>query len=46
MLSDVALTDPSAIQVGHGEAHWVTDTELGNLDLRPTALATACASMI
>ncbi|CRK55239.1 hypothetical protein [Alloactinosynnema sp. L-07] len=39
LLFDVTLTDPSAVGVDHGEARWFTDTELGHLDLRPTALA-------
>jgi 8-oxo-dGTP diphosphatase len=39
LLFDVTLTDPSAVRVDHGEARWAADTDLGNLDLRPTALA-------
>ncbi|MFD0204057.1 MULTISPECIES: NUDIX domain-containing protein [Saccharothrix] len=39
LLFDVTLTDLSAIQAGHGEAHWVTNTELDHVDLRPTGLA-------
>jgi ADP-ribose pyrophosphatase YjhB (NUDIX family) len=39
LLFDVTLTDPTAVPVGHGEARWATDTDLGYLDLRPSALA-------
>lgn len=39
LLFDVTLTDPSAVRVDHGEARWATDTDLGYLALRPTALA-------
>jgi ADP-ribose pyrophosphatase YjhB (NUDIX family) len=38
LLFDVTLTDPSAVRVDHGEARWATDTDLGHLDLRPSAL--------
>ncbi|WNV90253.1 NUDIX domain-containing protein [Umezawaea sp. Da 62-37] len=39
LLFDVTLADPSTVRAGHGETRWVTDTELGQLDLRPTPLA-------
>ncbi|MDT8915124.1 NUDIX domain-containing protein [Amycolatopsis sp. PS_44_ISF1] len=38
LLFDVTLTDAGAIKAGRGEARWVTDAELGQLDLRPARL--------